>query len=123
MYSAPVELKVIKAKHLKGFVWNARISRSSKVYPAIANLYGYYETVPRPTAYLAQEICGDPPFVLHFCGTHGLNERLCPIHADCFARALEEAEKRIPYYAFLFGAENEKRHYKTQARLSPSQRS
>lgn len=138
MYSAPVELKVIKAKHLKGFVWNARISRSSKVYPAIANLYGYYETVPRPTAYLAQEICGDPPrptayltqeicgdppFVLHFCGTHGLNERLCPIHADCFDRALEEAEKRIPYYAFLFGAENEKRHYKTQARLSPSQRS
>lgn len=124
MYSAPVELKVIKAKHLKGFVWNVRIARYSKVYPVTAYLYmdtgREYDGF---TAFLAQEFCGDPPFSLHFCGTRDSHERWCGIHADCFARALEEAEKRIPYYAFLFGVENEKRYYKTQARLSPSQRS
>lgn len=124
MYRAPVELKVIKAKHLKGFVWNARISRYSKVYPVTAYLYmdtgREYDGF---TASLVQEFHGGPPFTLHFCGTRDSHERWCGIYADCFARALEEAEKRIPYYAFLFGVENEKRHYKTQARLSPSQRS
>ena len=63
MYRAPVELKVIKAKHLKGFVWNVRIARYSKVYPATA--YLYMDTGREDdgfTASLVQEFCGGPPF-------------------------------------------------------------
>ena len=86
MYRAPVELKVIKAKHLKGFVWNVRIARYSKVYPVTAYLYmdtgREYDGF---TASLTQEFCGDPPFSLHFCGTRDSHERWCGIHADCFA--------------------------------------
>lgn len=124
MYRGPLKLKVIKAKHLKGFVWKAQYDRSSKAYPAIAHLYMATGREDEGfTAYLTQGFCGDPPFYLHICGTRQLYERGCGIHAVCFARALEEAEKRIPYYAFLFGVENEKRYHKTQARLSPSQRS
>lgn len=82
MYSAPVELKVIKAKHPKGFVWNVRIARYSKVYPVTAYLYmdtgREYDGF---TASLVQEFCGGTPFTLHFCGTRDSHERWCGIHA------------------------------------------